>query len=215
MNQVPVGQRIPRGRRVRFAPGTTQEYRHLHRGDRRFLERIIQAVSESLLRPNAGVNVVEREAEARRRELGRPDPGNTRPYTYEQRYFYNYFNKTTFAEAVGLTLGYKPSVPSYNILEIDSRMWDPDWNYKNHWHWIYRIFAPIVGSYKASSIASAESYTYGRVSRPKSIELTARRWAMRQFRNFRATNRDEIARNQAALVIQRVVHRFNAAMDLT
>ena len=61
-------------------------------------------------------------------------------------------------------------VPYDNIARIDSRAWDPNWKYRDKYMHLARVMNfGLNNSSKAYSVASGESYMWGRSGRPVAI----------------------------------------------
>ena len=51
---------------------------------------------------------------------------------------------------------------------IDSRMWDPQWEYRTRWRALHNVLALGLGDRdKAATVASLESYSWGKGGAPQ------------------------------------------------
>ena len=56
-------------------------------------------------------------------------------------------------------------VPGHEIAMYDSRLWDPNWEYRGQWRLLYnalRIFGPYENPHHAATLASQRSDWWGR-----------------------------------------------------
>ena len=63
-------------------------------------------------------------------------------------------------------------VPGHNIMQIDSRAWDPNWAYRRRYNALGLAMTYLTGDrHKAFTIASNESYRWGRDRTPAGVLL--------------------------------------------